>query len=220
MKILPHSTVYRIRSEICVKNSDCTCVRSGHSRWLFSCSLYISCLTSPCFTSILRTRLTIKKAECWRIDAFELWCWRRLLRVSWTKRRSNKSILKEINTEYSLEGLMLKLKRQHFGHLMGRANSLERTLMLGKIQGKRKRKHRGRDGWWHQQLNGHEFEQALGGGEGQGSLACCSSWGRKVWDTTEWLNNNTWHTPIHKPQAPASDCSYQRGSEGHLLVSW
>ena len=83
--------VYRIRSEICVKNSDCTHVWSGHSRWLFSCSLYIPCLTSPCFTSILRTRLTIKKAECQRIDAFELRCWRRLLRVSWTKRRSNKS---------------------------------------------------------------------------------------------------------------------------------
>src|SRR5574337_468647 len=77
---------------------------------------------------------TIKKAECQRIDAFELWCWRRLLRVLWTARRSNQPILKEINPEYSLEGLMLKLKHQFFGHLMRRANSLEKTLMLGKIE--------------------------------------------------------------------------------------
>ena len=78
---------------------------------------------------------TIKKAECQRIDAFELWCWRRLLRVPWTERRSNQSILKEINPEYSLEGLMLKLKLQYFGHLMRRTHSLEKTLMLGKIEG-------------------------------------------------------------------------------------
>jgi len=78
---------------------------------------------------------TIKKAECWRIDAFEVWCWRRLLRVPWTARRSNKSILKEISPEYSLEGLMLKLKLQYFGHLMWRTESLEKTLMLGKIEG-------------------------------------------------------------------------------------
>ena len=78
---------------------------------------------------------TIKKAECWRIDAFEPWCWRRLLRVPWTARKSNQSILKEINPEYSLEGLMLKLKLQYFGHLMRRTDSVEKTLMLGKIQG-------------------------------------------------------------------------------------
>ena len=82
---------------------------------------------------------TIKKAECRRIDAFELWCWRRLLRVPWTARRSNQSILKEISPEYSLEGLMLKLKLQHFGHLMQRTDSLEKTLMLGKIEGRRRR---------------------------------------------------------------------------------
>ena len=82
---------------------------------------------------------TIKKTECQRIDAFELWCWRRLLRVPWTARRSNQSILKEISPEYSLEGLMLKLKLQYFGHLMQRTNSLEMTLMLGKIEGERKR---------------------------------------------------------------------------------
>ena len=89
---------------------------------------------------------TIKKAERWRIDAFELWYWRRLLRVPWTARRSNQSILKEINPEYSLEGLMLKLKLQYFCHLMQRTDSLEKTLMLGKIEGRR-RGWRGWDGW-------------------------------------------------------------------------
>ena len=82
---------------------------------------------------------TVKKAECRRIDAVELWCWRRLLRVPRTARRSNQSILKEISAEYSLEGLMLKLKLQQFGHLMRRADSLEKTLMLGKIEGRRRR---------------------------------------------------------------------------------
>ena len=81
----------------------------------------------------------IKKAECWRIDAFELWCWIRLLRVPWTARRSNQSILKKINPEYSLEGLMLKLKLQYFGYLVQKTNSLEKTLMLGKIEGRRRR---------------------------------------------------------------------------------
>ena len=84
-------------------------------------------------------RWTIKKAERQRIDAFELWCWRRLLRVPWTARRSNQSILKDISPEYSLEGLMLKLKLQYFGHLMRRTDSLEKTLMLGKIEGRRRR---------------------------------------------------------------------------------
>ena len=82
---------------------------------------------------------TIKKAECLRIDAFELWCWRRLLRVHWTARRSNQSILKEIRPGCSLKGLMLKLKPQYFGHLMGRTDSLAKTLMLGKIEGRRRR---------------------------------------------------------------------------------
>ena len=87
---------------------------------------------------------TVKKAECWRIDTFELWCWRRLLRVPWTARRSNQSILKEISPGISLEGLMLKLKCQHFGHLMWRVDSLEKTLMLGGIGGRRRRRRRGR----------------------------------------------------------------------------
>ena len=90
---------------------------------------------------------TIKKAECRRIDAFELWCWRRLLRVPWTARRSNQSILKEISPEYSSEGLMLKLKLQYFGHLIRRTDSFEKTLMLGKIEGRGKGDDRGWDGW-------------------------------------------------------------------------
>ena len=89
---------------------------------------------------------TIKKTECRRIDAFKLWCWRRLLRVPWAARRSNQSILKEISPEYSLEGLMLKLKLQYFGHLILRTDSLEKTLMLGKIEGRRRRG-RQRMGW-------------------------------------------------------------------------
>ena len=102
---------------------------------------------------------TTKKAEHRRIDAFELWCSRRLLRVSWTARRTNQSILKEISPEYSLEGLMLKLKLQYFGHLMRRADSLEKTLMLGKIEGGRRRgRYRNEIVGWHHQLNGCEFE--------------------------------------------------------------
>ena len=126
---------------------------------------------------------TIKKAEHQKIDTFELWWWRRLLRVPWIARRSNQLILKEINSEYSLEELMLKL--QYFGHLMGRTDSLGKTLMPGKIEGKRRR------GWqvgWHHQLDGHESEQALGVGDGQGSLVCCNLWGCKELDMTERLN--------------------------------
>ena len=90
---------------------------------------------------------TIKKAECLRIDAFELWCWRRLLRVPWTARRSNQSILKEISPEYWLEGLVLKLKLQYFGHVMQRTDSLEKTLMLGKMEDRRRRGWQ-RMRWW------------------------------------------------------------------------
>ena len=101
----------------------------------------------------------VKKAERQRIDAFELWCWRRLLRVPWTARRSNQSILKEISPGCSLEGLILKLKLQHFGHLLQRTDSLEKTLMLGKIEGRR-RKGTTKDemAGWHHRLDGHEFE--------------------------------------------------------------
>ena len=103
------------------------------------------------------------------------------MRVPWTA-RSNQSMLKEINPEYSLEELMLKLKLQYFGHLMRRNDSLEKTLMLGKIEGKRKR--RGQMVGWHHRLNGHEFEQTQGDGEGQGSLMCCSLSGCKESDMT------------------------------------
>ena len=101
---------------------------------------------------------TVKKTECRRIDAFELWCWRRLLRVPWTARRSNQSILKEISPEYSLGGLMLKLKLQYFGYLMWRTDSFEKTLMLGKIEGGGRRGRQDETVGWHHQLNGHEFE--------------------------------------------------------------
>ena len=103
---------------------------------------------------------TIKKAEHQKIDTFELWCWRRLLRVSWTARRSNQSILKEISPEYSLEGLMLKLKLQYSGHLMQKADSFEKTLMLGKIEGRRRRG-RQRVRWLDglsDSTDGHEFD--------------------------------------------------------------
>ena len=122
---------------------------------------------------------TVKKAECQRIDAFELWCWRRLLRVPWTAWRSNQSILKEISLGCSLEGMMLKLKLQYFGHLMQRADSLEKTLMLGGIGGRRRRGRQDEMVGWHHRLDGHESEQAVGDGEGQGSLACCSPWALK-----------------------------------------
>ena len=118
---------------------------------------------------------TIKKAEHRRIDAFELWCWIQLLRVPWTARKSNQSILKEISPEYSLERLMLKL--QYFGHLMRRTDSLEKTLMLGKIECKRRRGRQRMRWWMALWVCGHEFEQALWIGDGQGSLACCSPWG-------------------------------------------
>ena len=124
--------------------------------------------------------------ESWvpEIDAFELWCWRRLLRVPWTSRRSNQSVLKEISPEYSPEGLMLKLKLQCFGHLTWRANSLEKTLMLGKMEGRRKRgQHRIR---WLDIIT-DSMDMNLGklrDSEGQGGLVCCSRWGCKELDVT------------------------------------
>ena len=131
---------------------------------------------------------TVKKAECRRIDAFELWCWRRLLRVPWTARRSNQCILKEISPGISLEGMMLKLKLQYFGHLM-------QSWLIGKDSDA------GRD-WghqekgttkdemagWHHGLDERESEWIPGDGDGRGGLACCDSWGRKESDTTERLN--------------------------------
>jgi len=112
---------------------------------------------------------TIKKAEHQRTDAFEQWCWRRILRVPWAPRRSNQSNLKEITPEYSLEGLMLKL--QYFGHLMGRTDSLEKTLMLGKIGGQEEKGTTEDEmAGWHHRLNRHEFEQVPGVGDGLESM--------------------------------------------------
>ena len=140
---------------------------------------------------------TIKKAECRRIDAFVLWCWRRLFRIPWTARRSNQSILKEISPEYSLEGLMLKLKFQSFGWL------LRRTLIwkdpdAGKDWGQEEKgmteyKMAG----WHHWLDGREFAWTPGVGDGQGGLACCNSWGHKEYDMTEQLNWSEWDTKSH-----------------------
>ena len=132
---------------------------------------------------------TIKKAEHERIDAFELWCWRRLLKVPWTTRRSNQSILKEISPEFSLEGLMLKPKLQYFGHLMRRSDSLEKTLILGKTEGRRRRE-RQRMRWLDGITDSMDISlrTAPEVNDGQGSLACCSPWGHKELDTTERLN--------------------------------
>ena len=132
---------------------------------------------------------TLKKAEHQRIDAFELWCWRRLLRVLWTARRSNQSIIKEISPEYSLEGLMLKLKLQYFGHLMWRADSLGKDPAAGKDwMQEEKGMTEDETVGWHHWFNGHEFEQSPGVGDGQGSLVCCCPWGLKESDMTEQLN--------------------------------
>ena len=122
-----------------------------------------------------------KKAEHQRIDEFKLWWWRRFLRFSWTARRSNKSILKEINPRYSLEGLMLKL--QYFSHLMRIAESLVKNLILGKTESKRKGRQDEMVGW-HHWLSGPEFEQTRGYREGQGSPTCFSSWSCKELDIT------------------------------------
>ena len=120
---------------------------------------------------------TIKKAEHWWIDAFELWCWRRLLRVPWTARRSNQSILKEISPKYSLEGVILKLKLQYFGHLMRRADSFEKTLMLERLRAGGEGDGRGWDGWM---ASPTQWTWVWVVGDGQGGLACCGSWGRRV----------------------------------------
>ena len=114
-----------------------------------------------------------------KFDDFELWCWRRLLRVPWTARRSNQSILKDISPDYSLEGLMLKLKLQYFGHLMQRTDSKEKTLMLGKIEGRRRRG-RQRMRWLDGIPDTMDISLSKLFGDGQGGLACCSSWGLRV----------------------------------------
>ena len=147
---------------------------------------------------------TVKKAEQRRIDAFELWCWRRLLRVPWTARRSNQSILKETSPGCSLEGLMLKLKLQYFGHLMWRADSDAGKDWGQEEKGTTEDEMVG----WHHWLNAHGFGWTLGIGDGQGDLAYYSSWGCKESDTTEQLNWTEHLTHIgffnlDRPAAPA-----------------
>ena len=130
---------------------------------------------------------TVKKAERRRIDAFGLWCWRRLLRVPWTARRSNQSILKEISPGISLEGMMLKLKLQYFGHLMQRVDSLEESDAGRDWGQEEKGTTEDKMPGWHHWLDGRESEWTPGVGNGQGGLTCCDSWGRKESDTTERL---------------------------------
>ena len=135
---------------------------------------------------VVRAGLQLKKAEHQRTDAFELWCWRRLLRVPWTARRSNQSTSRKVNPEYSLEILMLKLKLKlrKFGHLMQTDYSLEKSLMLGKIEGRRRRGHQ-RMRWLDYITDAISMNLGkLGYGEGQGGQVCCSPWGCKESDTT------------------------------------
>ena len=134
-------------------------------------------------------RWIVKKAEHRRIHAFELWCWRRLLRVPWTARKSNQSILKEISPGISLERMMLKLKLQYFGHLMWRVDSLEKTDAGRDWGQEEKGTTEDEMAGWHHWLDGCESEWTPGDGDGQGGLACCDSWGCKESDTTKLLNS-------------------------------
>ena len=131
---------------------------------------------------------TRNKAEHHRIDAFEVWCWRRLLRIPWTARKSNQSILKEIKPEYSLEGLMLKRKLQYFGYLIQRTDYLKDSDVGRDWGQEEKGTTEGEMAGWHHGLDGRESEWTPGVGAGQGGLVCCDSWGRKESDTTEQLN--------------------------------
>ena len=133
---------------------------------------------------------TVKKAERWRIDAFELCCWRRLLRVPWTARRSNKSILKEISPGCSLEGMMLKVKLQYFGHLMRRVDSLEKTDAGRDWGQEEKGTMEDEMTQWHHRLDGREFDWIPGVGDGQGGLVCWNSWGRRV--RQDWEAELNW----------------------------
>ena len=131
---------------------------------------------------------TIKKDEHLRIDAFELWCWRRLMRVPWTARKSNQSILKEISHEYLLEGLRLKLKLQSFGYLIRRTDSQKKTWCWERLKAGREGDDRGWDGWMESPTGWTWVWASSGSFDGQGSPVCCSPWDGKELDTTEWLN--------------------------------
>ena len=150
---------------------------------------------------------TIKKAECWRTDAFKLWYWRRPLRVPWTARRSNQSILKEISPGCSLEGLMLKL--QYPGHLMWRANSWKRPWGWERLRAGGEEGDRGWDGWSHHWFNGRESEQTPGDSGGQKSLGFCSPWSRRVWH--EWVTEQQ-QTRSHKAKNETASWSLCYGA--------
>ena len=162
---------------------------------------------------------TIKEMMVQRIDALEQWCWRRLLRIPWPARRSNQSILKEIDPAYSLEGLMLKLKLQYFGHLIWRPwrrKSHGKDPDAGKDWRQEKGTTEDKMIGWHHGFNGREFEQTLGDGKGQGSLLCCSPWGHKESDTTEQLNwevhGDPWLTPVKLHSLPPPSQGLPAGS--------
>ena len=141
----------------------------------------------------------IKIAECRRTDAFELWCWRRLLRVPWTVRRSNQSIVKEISPGCSLEGLMLKLKLQTLATWCEELTHLKTAWCWEDWGQEEKGTTEDEMVGWHHQLDGHEFGWTLGVGDGQGSLACCSPWGCKESDTTDWATELNWSTAFSLP---------------------
>ena len=166
---------------------------------------------------------TVKKVECQRSDAFKLWCWIRLLKVPWKARRSNQLILREINPEYqSLEGLMLKLKLiwSDFGHLIRTDNSLEKSLMLGKIKAEGEEVSKDKMAGWHYQCNEHELGQTLEDGEGRGGLVCYSAWGHKESDMTEQLNNNYMAYWFHTT-GKTRMCSYKSQRKVLLfLIGW
>ena len=153
----------------------------------------------------------IKKAERQRINVFELWCCRRLLRVPGTAGRSNQSILKEISPEYSLEGLMLKLKLQYFGHLMVNSWFTGKDLMLGNIEGRKRR------GWqrirWSEgiteSINGHEFEQIPGDDEGHGSLVCCNPWGQKDFE---------YNLATDQQPRPKKHCLFRQWAQSKIVL--
>ena len=154
---------------------------------------------------------TVKKAECRRIDAFELWCWRRLLRVPWTARRSNQSILNETSPGCSLEGLMLKLKLQYFGHLMWRVDSLKR-LDAGRDWGQEEKGTTEDEmAGWHHGLDAHDFGWTPGVHDGQGGLASCNSWGckeRLIWSDLTTVLYPVLHSEVNKSSTISRGCTH------------